>query len=125
MARRRDCRDIGILLVDDEASFRVALAEMLRDDGHEVRDYGLPADVPSLQDLVGVAILVTDYQMPGKTGLDLAEEFHAHHPGTPVVLVTAYQTPGLDTQAVDRPYLRIVQKPVDYDAIHALIHAVA
>lgn len=110
------------MLVDDEPSFRTSLAETLRDDGHPVRDYGAPAEVPALATLDDIAIPITDFEMPGKTGLEVADDFHVHHAEIPVLLVTAYRTQSLEGQARDRPYLRILQKPVDYDAIHALIH---
>lgn len=119
------CKAIAILLLDDEPSFRTSLAETLRDDGHLVVDYGAPAEVPSLHDLKDVAVVVTDYEMPGKTGLALADDFHAHHPETPVLLVTGYQTQALESQVLARPYLRVLQKPVQYEAIHSLIHEVA
>jgi DNA-binding NtrC family response regulator len=116
-----NCSTMPILLVDDEASFRTSLAETLRDDGHEVLDYGAPADVPPLDGL-RVTMLVTDYEMPGKTGIELADAFHAHHPRLPVLLITAYRTHFLEAQIGHRPYLRLSHKPVDYDALHALIH---
>jgi DNA-binding NtrC family response regulator len=125
MVHLNGCSAIGILLVDDETSFRTSLADILRDDGHEVLDYGAPVEVPPLADLPRVAVLVTDYEMPGKTGIELADAFHAHHPGVPVLLVTAYRTPSLEAQVNDRPYLRLFSKPVDYDAIHSLIHELA
>jgi two-component system nitrogen regulation response regulator GlnG len=125
MVPHANCSAISILLLDDELAFRTSLAESLRDDGHPVRDYGAPAEVPSLADMDDVAILVTDYEMPGQTGLALADDFHAHHGDTPVLLVTAYRTHSLEAQILDRPYLRLVQKPVDYAAIHALIHEIA
>ena len=124
MVRRDACEAIGILLVDDELSFRTSLAAMLRDDGHEVRDYAAPAEVPPLRDLEDVAVVVTDYEMPGSTGLVLADDLHAHHPEMPVLLVTAYRTQSLEAQVLDRPHLRIVQKPVDYETIHTLIHEI-
>lgn len=119
------CSSIAILLVDDEASFRTSFAETLRDDGHDVLDYGSPGEVPRLDDLTQVSVLVTDYEMPGGTGIELADAFHAHHPRVPVLLVTAYPTRSLEGQMGERPYLRLFHKPVDYDDIHALIHELA
>ena len=82
-------------------------------------------DTWQIQRMHVYTILVTDYEMPGQTGLALADDFHAHHGDTPVLLVTAYRTHSLEAQILDRPYLRLVQKPVDYAAIHALIHEIA
>jgi DNA-binding NtrC family response regulator len=116
------CDAIGVILLDDEPSFRMSLADMLRDDGHDVRDYAVPAHLPALATLKEVAILITDYEMPGQDGLQLADAFHAHHPDVPVLLVTAYRTQSLDLQVRVRPFLRLVQKPIDYEVLHALLH---
>ena len=111
-----------ILIVDDEGPFRESLAEMLRDDGHEVLDYSDPAHVPPLNRLDGIDLVVTDYEMPGKNGLAFADEFHAQRPTVPVLLVTAYRS-GLDAEVARRPFLTMVQKPIGYDALHRAIHA--
>ena len=113
-----------ILVVDDEGAFRESLAEMLRDDGHEVLDYSAPAEVPPLDRLSGIDVVVTDYEMPGKNGLAFADEFHAHRPGVPILLVTA-DASDLDVHMARRPFLRMMQKPIGYDALHRAIHECA
>jgi DNA-binding NtrC family response regulator len=110
-----------ILVVDDERPFRESLAELLRDDGHDVLEYSRPADVPRLDALDGIGLLLTDYEMPGKNGLTFADEFHAHHPGTPVLLMTAYPL-GLDAELARRPFVRLIVKPIGYDALHRVVH---
>ena len=110
-----------ILIVDDEGPFRESLAEMLREDGHVVLDYSAPAEVPPLSGLDGIGLLVTDYEMPGTNGLALADAFHAHHPRTPILLVTARHSV-LHAEIVRRPFLRVVAKPIGYEALHRLIH---
>jgi len=122
MAQLNDCSAIRILLVDDEPAFRTSVAEMLRDDGHEVCDYAMPADIPVPSKLGRIDVLITDYEMPGGNGIDLADAFHAGQPGVPVILATAYRTPALNAQVLDRTFLRLVDKPVDYAAVHRLIH---
>lgn len=118
------CGAIRIVLVEDELAFRESLAEMLRDDGHEVLAYADPARMPPFETLGRVDLLLTDYEMPGKNGLALADEFHAHRPGVPVLLATAYRA-GVDGSAATRPFLRVVQKPITYDGMHRLIHECA
>ena len=44
----RACKEISVVVVDDETSFRTALAENLRDDGHPVRDYADPLAIGAL-----------------------------------------------------------------------------
>jgi DNA-binding NtrC family response regulator len=113
-----------ILLVDDEGPFRDSLAELLRDDGHVVLAYSGPAEVPPLGGLERVDLLVTDFDMPGKNGLVFADEFHAHRPGVPVLLVTAYHA-RLELDVARRPFVRMISKPIGYDALHRIIHECA
>ena len=115
------CKPTRIVLVDDEGSFRESLAEMLREDGHEVLDYPDPAAVPPPGAIDRLDLLLTDYEMPGRNGVTLADEFRAHHPALPVLLVTAYRT-ALDAEVAQRPFMRVVQKPIAYDTLHRMIH---
>ena len=65
MARER------ILIVDDEANARTALAELLRDEGYSVETAadGFKA-LPKLEDF-SPDVVVTDLKMPGLSGLEL------------------------------------------------------
>ena len=88
-----------ILLVDDDPSFRLGLAGVLGDDGHEVFAYAFPARSPRTVRLRGVTLLITDYDMPGENGIAFADRFHAARPDVPVVLVTAYRTHAIEALA--------------------------
>jgi len=121
----RACSDISILLVEDEHSFRAGLGGLLRDDGHEVLEYAEPAHLPPLATLGHVHLLLSDYDMPSENGLSLADRFHALHPAVPIILVTAYRTNHLDAEVARRPFVRLVEKPIPYDTVHALIHQLA
>jgi DNA-binding NtrC family response regulator len=117
-----DCGALALLLVDDEATFRTSLAEMLRDDGHVVLDYAAPAALPELDSLRDIGVLVTDYEMPGQNGLELADAFHASHPDVPVIVLTGYRVGTLAAEIAARSFTRLAEKPVDYAALHELIH---
>jgi len=116
------CRDIPILLVDDDPSFRLGLAGVLGDDGHEVFAYAFPDEVPEDGHLQGVTLLITDYDMPGENGIAFADRFHAARPDVPVVLVTAYRTHAIEALVATRPFLTALSKPLDYEPFHELIH---
>jgi DNA-binding NtrC family response regulator len=117
------CAECPIILVDDEATFRLSLAEMLRDDGHEVFDYPSATAVPVFDTLPYEAILVTDFEMPGSNGVALADTFRRARPAAQAILLSAYTIPAVDGAVATRPWLRFVMKPLDYDVLHALIHA--
>jgi DNA-binding NtrC family response regulator len=111
-----------IIVVDDDPAFRDSLAEVLRDDGHAVDTYASAEAVPGTDALPDVAVLITDYQMPGRDGMQLADTFHVGRPDTPVIMVSAHDTAALERQAAHRYWLVLLPKTVDYGRLHALIH---
>jgi len=103
----------------------MGLAGLLRDDGHTLLEFERPGAIPAYETLGHVGLLVTDYEMPGKTGLEVADEFHSAHPEIPVVLITAFHTEFIEAEAARRGFVHVLFKPVDYDQIHELVHRIA
>lgn len=118
------CSDLGIVVVDDDESFRVGLAANLADDGHTVGAYAGPGDVPE-DVLAGARVVVTDYQMADVDGLAFADAVHAKAPRTAIVLATAYWSVEIEAEIAARDYVRLCRKPLDYDELHDLVHGVA
>ncbi len=108
-----------ILVVDDEASVRFTVQEILGEAGFAVVT-AESADEASAR-LHEAALVVTDLMMPGRDGLDLLREIRARAPEIPVVIMTAR---GSERAAVDSlkagayDYLR---KPFDLDELVAVV----
>ena len=121
------CEELKIVLVDDEPSFRINLADSLRDDGHPVLEFAGSDELP-LEDgrLSRAGVLITDYSLPGRlNGLELVDRFHEAYPHAPAILVTAYLTQRVEEEAKTRSFLRVCSKPVDYQRLHDLVHEIA
>lgn len=89
-----------VLVVDDEEVIRRALVHTLVINGFETRDAaeGLTAWALALSQRFD--LLVTDLRMPGIDGLELAARVTQAHPGTKVLIVTAYQPVGMPQHPV-------------------------
>jgi len=111
-----------IVLLDDDESFRNALAENLRDDGYQVVEYATAHEVPPLTALGEVTVVVTDYDMPGTNGLTFADTFHAVYPSVPIIIVTGVCTKSLETQAAARGFVSVLRKPIQYDQLQDLLY---
>jgi CheY-like chemotaxis protein len=82
---------LAVLVVDDDPLVLASMAGMLEDLGHAT------AEAESGQEALKLLrggrqfdLVVTDYAMPGMSGLQLVEELHRHWPQLPVVLATGY-----------------------------------
>lgn len=118
------CGDIRILFLEDEESFRVALAETLRDDGHTVEAYPRPSEVTPAA-IRAADIVITDYRMGfcELDGLAFADAVHAGRGNLPVILLTAFDSAMLERRVTARDgFVVLRQKPIDYEVLHALVH---
>lgn len=91
--------------MDDEELVRSGTAEMLIDAGYVVQQAssGYQA-LALLRDGLDVAILITDYAMPGMTGVQLASEAVQLRPALPVLMITGFASLN-DHTVIDLPRL--------------------
>ena len=80
-----------MLLVDDDPLVCAGTTAMLEDLGHEVTeaDSGLDA-LKILEAANAIELVITDQNMPGMTGLQLARQIRKQWPDIHVVLATGY-----------------------------------
>ncbi len=83
---------LGIVLVDDDSLVRATTAEMLRDLGHDVRDFGSAAEaLDALESDDGACdLIMSDYAMPRMSGLELLERARLTCPTAKSILITGY-----------------------------------
>ena len=106
-----------ILLVDDEATVRLFVAEVLGDSGYQVLEAADAAQgLEILRSNSPIALLVTDVGLPGGTnGRQLADAARVLRPGLQVLFITGYAESAL-WQAGSLPGgMEVLVKPFDMD----------
>lgn len=98
-----------ILVVDDDVLIAMSTVDMLEDLGHTVVEANCGAKaLEILERDVPIDLILTDYAMPGMTGLELAQAARKLRPGVPVLLATGYaelqETSNLDFPRLTKPY---------------------
>ena len=103
-----------LLLVDDDPLVLASTAAMLEDLGHRVIEAAsAPEALEKLRDGLEVDLVITDYAMPGMTGLQLADALRRLRPGLPVLLATGYaELQGEGSQGLQR-----LDKPFEQAAL--------
>lgn len=107
-----------IAIVEDDDSMRPALVGLVRSLGYDGEGFGsaetfLASDAPAR-----AACLVSDFQLPGLSGMDLAVRFRNL---LPVIMITARTEHGIDTLAMENGVLCVLRKPFEADDLAAWI----
>src|SRR5262245_8773818 len=114
-------RSKHLLLVEDEAQLREAVAEQLIDRGFEVQqaDSG-EAALSSLSDFA-FDIVITDLRLPGIDGSTVIEAAVERYPEIVAIVMTGYGTVKDAVEAIKRGASDFVSKPFQIDELlHAL-----
>jgi DNA-binding NtrC family response regulator len=110
-----------ILVVDDEAILRDAMAEALRRAGHDVDafDSGRPAVERLAQG--SCDLVISDLRMPGMDGMAVLEEVRRLSPDVPVIMVTAHGTVEGAVEAMKKGAYDFIIKPFNLDELEILV----
>lgn len=84
----------GVLLVDDEETFRLSTAALLRRSGYRC---DTAADAFEARRLLSESYdaIVSDLRMPGNAEMEFLQDVHEQDPSLPIIVVTGY--PSMDT----------------------------
>lgn len=112
---------VRILLVDDEATARHALAENLRRAGYEILTASDAFEALKILAEQKVDLTLTDYMMPGMNGLDLLRTIRERDFDAQVVLLSAFRDVDTAVEAMREGAYHFLCKPVDVEQLLALI----
>ena len=102
-----------IAIVEDDESLRTALVGLVRSLGYDGCGHD-SAEAFIASGSTKAACLVTDLQLPGMNGLELARQLQGE---LPVILVTAHTGQGIEARAAACGVLCTFPKPFDADEL--------
>src|SRR3954471_17516151 len=102
-----------VLVVDDEANARAALAELLRDDGYRVETAADGFKALGKIEEGEPDIVLTDLKMPGMDGLELLRKLRARDEDIIVVVMTAFGAVDTAVAAMKEGAADYLTKPVN------------
>ena len=116
-----------ILYVDDDEMIAFLMERLLQREGYRVtvfsnaalaltavRDHAEPFD-----------LVITDYNMPGMSGLDFAREVRALRPDSPVAITSGYISEELRAQAPAAGVSELIYKPNTVEELFAAVDRLA
>jgi len=106
-----------VLIVDDSAPIRKVLRRVLESAGYAVTD---AANVDSALELLRrnpVDVVLTDVQMPGRSGVELAQLVIRDFPGTKVIAMSGFEDSHLSRLPAELGIEAALTKPMQPDAL--------
>ena len=117
---------LKILIVDDEAEFRVPLAERLSMRGFEVQHVGGGEEaVRRVRADRDIDVVLLDYRMPGMDGRATLREIKSFRPEIQVIMLTAYGSVDMAAELGKMGAFKFMSKPVRLDELVAAVRAAA
>jgi CheY-like chemotaxis protein/anti-sigma regulatory factor (Ser/Thr protein kinase) len=117
---------LRILLIDDDGPIREVIADILREDGHQVEEAGHGRDgLARMRDGASLDLVITDLGMPDVTGWDVIRAAKDQQPPMAIGLVTGWgdDPDGRPTDCA-RPDF-VLAKPVTHAALRLALGRVA
>ncbi len=104
-----------VMYVDDDQALVFLIARVLTRKGFTVTTFSDPLEAQAALQASPEAfdIVVTDYNMPGYSGMDLLRQSKKIRPDLPVALASGYVTPELEHSAIREGASALIYKPND------------
>lgn len=110
-----------IVVIDDDASLRTAVAGLMRSFGYEAHAFGCAEDFLASEVGPRASCIITDIHMPGMNGIDLKQHLAGIGCTAPVIMITGRAEAALLARAEASGALCILRKPFEADHLMACV----
>ena len=112
-----------VLVVDDDPQVRASVEALLEIDFEVTLASGV-AEAERLLTENDFDVVLTDYDMPGGTGLQLVERVRKDYPGLLTIVITGHpELPALKVAETDAAVVRVLAKPYDPRRLMSLVQS--
>jgi DNA-binding NtrC family response regulator len=101
-----------ILVADDDTTCRDSIQKVLEREGHTVHTAENVDNALAALRLRHFDLVVCDYRMPGKTGIDLLMELKRRQESVPVLMISAYADAPAEQSIIQLGALELMKKPI-------------
>ncbi|MGE5235737.1 MAG: ATP-binding protein [Acidobacteriota bacterium] len=113
-----------VLLVEDEEGARRGLTELLSMLSYRVTAVASSEEVSTLVGAPAFDVLLTDFRLPGVSGLDLARNLRERWPGLKVIVMSGYAPDDLASDLFASGTVHFLQKPFDMSILARVLRDV-
>lgn len=110
-----------LLFVDDDANQRDLHRQIFEIFGYQVTTAGSAHDALHVMEQVPFDLIITDWNMPDQSGIDLAMSIRTRWPQPPIILLTGYAVEDAERQAAGSGISQVVGKPIGPEELERVI----
>ncbi len=108
---REERHGLRVLVVEDDEAIRLYIGEVLREAGCRVLTASDGIEAVEILGASPADLLITDYNMPRMSGLELMRWCQALLPRLPILLISGQDPESIPVKGEKRGALRVLQKP--------------
>jgi FixJ family two-component response regulator len=112
-----------VSVVDDDASVRESLPDLLRHFGFTVRVFSSAEDFLESGYVNETRCLLLDIAMPGMTGPELQQELKNRRQEIPIVFITAHEDQTIRPRLLETGAVECLFKPFSHTALREALNA--
>ena len=101
-----------ILVADDDTTCRDSIQKVLEREGHTVHTAENVDGALEALRLDHFDLVVCDYRMPGKTGIDLLIGLRSQQSAVPVLMISAFADAWVEAAILKLGALEVLKKPI-------------
>ncbi len=101
-----------ILVADDDRTCRDSIQKVLEREGHTVHTAESVDSALEALRIQPFDLIVCDYRMPGKTGIDLLAELNRRESSVPVLMISAHADAAVEAAFRRLGGLELLKKPI-------------
>ncbi|MDD3146718.1 MAG: sigma-54 dependent transcriptional regulator [Candidatus Riflebacteria bacterium] len=111
----------NVLVVDDEKSILFSLKAALTKEGYSVRTAENPQEALRFIEPGAFQVIISDYNMPGMTGMEFLAQIKQIDPEVVFILMTAYGSEKLAIEAMKQGAYDYFSKPFDIEEMRIIV----
>lgn len=114
----------SILIIDDEAAQRLSLSRFLKKKGYDVEEAASGEEGLERLNSAMIDLIITDFRMPGLSGLDVVKRAKATNPHVEVIVITAFSNVEGAVEIMKQGAYDYLTKPINLDELGILVERV-
>jgi len=114
-------RELRVLVADDDEAIRLTLGDVLKRAGCRVHTASDGIEAVRILEAVPVDLLITDYDMPRMSGLELIRWCQAILPDLPTLLISGHDLQAVKGGRAKHGVHRVLQKPFTGEQLLCLV----